>query len=189
MVTIRGREVDISRFTYELLALDMDALETYRLSAERVVDAEAKRTLREFMQDHERHVSELTPIAERLGSGAPPPVDVERIKAKVTLSRMGGDRGVLVGLKAMEDATNLAYEQGAADEALDDEVKDVVARGLDDERRHRAWLEERIEQLGLHVSGQGEEDVVDEEIEAETEEVDAEDIEAEADVIDEERED
>lgn len=182
MVTIRGREVDVSRFTYELLVLDMDAVETYRLAAERITDAGARRALREFMQDHERHVFELSPIVERLGSSAPPPPDLERIKAKLTLSRMGGDRGVLAGLKAMEDATNLAYGQGAADEALDDEVRDVVERGLEDERRHRAWLEERIEELGLPARGPVAEGEELEELEAETEEVDAEDMEAEAQV-------
>jgi rubrerythrin len=181
MVTIRGREVDVSRFTYELLELDMDAVETYRISAERIQDGEARRTLQEFMRDHERHIEELTPIAQRMGSSPPPAIDVERVKAKVTLSRMGGDRGILANLKEMEDGTNLAYEQGTQDENLDEDVKDVFERGLQDERRHRAWLEERIEQMGLRVTAATDELEEDEDVE-EGEEVDEdEDVEEEAD--------
>jgi len=179
MVTIRGRDVDVSRFTYELMQLDMDARETYRISAERIQDPEAKRTLQEFMQDHERHVSDLTPIVQRMGGSLPREVDVERVQAKVTLNQMGGDRGILAGLRELEDGTNLAYEQGCADGEVDEGVRGVLEVGLADERRHRAWLEERVEQMGLVLAAAIVELETEEVDEIETEDVDEEAVDDE----------
>lgn len=147
MVTIRDREVDLGQFVDELLVLELDALENYRIAADGLEKGQLRRTLLQFVDDHERHVRDVSAIVRRLGRGEPPPVDVERLETQVKLNRIGGDVGVLSALEAMEDTTNLLYEKGRELHDLEPDLQKVLARGLEDERRHRAWLEEQVARL------------------------------------------
>ena len=43
-----------------------------------------------------------------------------------------------------EDTTNREYERSLRFEGLTPSTRDVLESNLDDERRHRSWLEERV---------------------------------------------
>ena len=58
-----------------------------------------------------------------------------------------GDRAILVAMKTNEDDTNTAYERAVNHEQKHSSADEVLRRGLADERRHRAWIEETIAKL------------------------------------------
>lgn len=148
MVTIRGKEVDVTRLVCDLIELDYDALDAYRAAIDRLEDFMVQQQLRAFMADHERHVRELTAFVEGLGATAPSKGDFKRVltKGKVIIAQIVGDRGILLAMKSNEDDTNQAYEQAVRRHDLTPELRELLQRNLSDERRHRAWIEDRLSQ-------------------------------------------
>src|SRR5207253_1968321 len=96
--------------------------------------------------DHERHTRDLRPLVERMGEKPSDRPDVKSIltKGKVVLAALVGDRPILQAMKTNEDDTNTAYERAAARSDLTPDVRDVIMRNLADERRHRAYIEQRL---------------------------------------------
>jgi hypothetical protein len=50
-------------------------------------------------------------------------------------------------MKSNEDDTNTAYERAADNAVLTADARPVIERNLSDERRHRAWIVQRIEAM------------------------------------------
>lgn len=148
MVTIRGKELDVTKMLCDLIELDFDAIEAYQASIDRLEDFMVQQQMRAFLADHERHVRELTTVVESLGGSAPTKGDFKRVltKGKVVIGQIAGDRGILMAMKSNEDDTNQAYEQAARRHDLPADTRDLLQRNLADERRHRAWIEDRLSQ-------------------------------------------
>ncbi|MGZ6095416.1 MAG: DUF2383 domain-containing protein, partial [Polyangiales bacterium] len=107
--------------------------------------------LREFCEDHRRHVADLNPIIQNLGGEPVLQGDFKRLltKGKILLGSIVGDRQVLSAMKTNEDDTNLAYERAIDRELpLSGYVTSILTRNLGDERRHRAYLVQAIASLG-----------------------------------------
>jgi len=47
-------------------------------------------------------------------------------------------------MKSNEDDTNEAYERAVAREGLPSRLQQILQQNLQDERRHRAWIEARL---------------------------------------------
>lgn len=143
-----GEERDLGELLCDMIVLDLDAIEAYRNAAEGIEDASFRERLNEFRGDHERHVRDLSEVVQRMGLTPPEEPDVNRQVARIAaiMSKMGGDRGVLMGLKSMEDQTNFAYEHAVKNASLSDELRSVLELNFSDEQRHLAWI---AEQLGL----------------------------------------
>ncbi|MBX3471521.1 MAG: PA2169 family four-helix-bundle protein, partial [Planctomycetes bacterium] len=148
MVTIRGKDVDVQKTLCDLIELDFDAIEAYQAAVDRLEDFMVQQQLRAFMADHERHVRELSEIVRGQGGEPPTKGDFKRVltKGKVVIGNLVGDRGILMAMKSNEDDTNQAYEQAVRRHDLTTEVREVLQRNLSDERRHRAWIEDRLSQ-------------------------------------------
>ena len=148
MVTIRGKEVDVTKMLCDLIELDYDAIEAYQAAIDRLEDFMVQQQMRAFMADHERHVRDLSDIVEGTGGSAPTKGDFKRVltKGKVVIGQVVGDRGILMAMKSNEDDTNQAYEQAVRRHDLPPETRDLLQRNLADERRHRAWIEDRLAQ-------------------------------------------
>lgn len=148
MVTIRGKEVDVTRMLCDLIELDYDAIEAYQAAIDRLEDFMVQQQMRAFMADHERHVRELSEIVRAQGGEAPTGGDFKRVltKGKVVIGNLVGDRGILMAMKSNEDDTNQAYEHAVRRHDLTTELREVLQRNLADERRHRAWIEDRLSQ-------------------------------------------
>jgi uncharacterized protein (TIGR02284 family) len=146
MATLKGFEGNLVDLLNNLIELDYDAIEAYKAAIARMEDVGDKSTLAGFLQDHERHVSDLTGLVERMGSPAKKEGDLLQIltKGKVLIGGLVGDRVVLAAMKTNEDDTNSAYERAIAHPNLTDEVRMVLEKNLADERRHREWIEKRI---------------------------------------------
>ena len=132
---------------YKLVELDFDAIEAYEAAIERLDDDAGKKALAAFKADHERHVRELGGALRDMGFDPPEQGDFRRMlaKGKVVLGTIAGDRGILMAMKANEDDTNAAYERVAQRNDLAPEVKALIEKNLADERRHRDWIEQRLD--------------------------------------------
>lgn len=149
MVTIRGRELDVPSLLSHLIELDFDAIDAYQAAIDRLDDFLHQQQLRGFLADHERHVRELSDLVARAGVDAPTKGDLKRVltRGKVVIGQLVGDRGILLAMKSNEDDTNHTYEHAVRRHDLTLEVRETLQRNLSDERRHRAWLEDRLNQL------------------------------------------
>jgi uncharacterized protein (TIGR02284 family) len=142
MVTTIGLNPDFHVVLKSLISLDYDAAEAYQAAIERMESTEYKNKLTEFKADHERHIRELSDVARRMGIEPPmgPDMKAALAKGKVILMDIFGDRAVLMAMKTNEEDTNTAYERALNHKALDPQAREPITRGLEDERRHRAWI-------------------------------------------------
>ena len=68
-------------------------------------------------------------------------------KGKVHLGNLAGDKGILKAMKSNEDNTNSGYEEAIRSLKFSQDMADVLRENLEDERRHRAWIEETLKHL------------------------------------------
>jgi len=146
MTTLVGTQKNLSDVLDALLELDYDAIEAYRAAIDRLGDPSDKAQLGSFLADHERHVRELTPIVHAMGKTAAKGPDIKQwlTKGKVVIMSLAGDHALLLAMKTNEDDTNKAYERATSRNDLPPDVRDVLERNLQDERRHRAWIDARL---------------------------------------------
>jgi len=149
MATMVGTQRDLLSLLNQLLELDYDAIEAYKAAIERIHDDTDKARLTSFMRDHEQHVRDLSDIIIAKGEPPAPGPDLKRVltKGKVILGAIAGDRTILIAMKMNENDTNTAHERAVARSDLDPNLRALVERSLNDERRHRAWLSQRLEVL------------------------------------------
>lgn len=145
MATWVGTEDDKLELLQDLIKLDHAAAEAYEEAIERLDNAEYKARLTAFMRDHSRHIEELSPIVRAMGGEVPKDAGAKDwlTEGKVVLSSLMGERAILKAMRSNEEDTNTAYERAV--EKAPAEARDIVARGLADERRHRDWI---LAQLG-----------------------------------------
>ncbi len=148
MATMVGTQKEIADLLNALIELDLDAVEAYEAAIERLQDPADKVRLGEFKQDHQRHVSELQPIVSEFGEKPAAVPDFKRVltKGKVVLGSLLGDRAILVAMKTNEDDTNTAYDRAVDRDDLPTHISGVLMRNRADERRHRAYIEKRLEE-------------------------------------------
>lgn len=151
MATRIGTEKNPVTMLEHLMALDFDAIKAYEAAIERLDSARYQAQLASFRADHERHVQELEPIIRAMGGKPPRGSDFKGLltKGKVVLADMRGDEAILKAMKSNEDDTNTAYERALAHAPV--EARDVLQRGLEDERRHRSWIVATLEGRSLET--------------------------------------
>jgi uncharacterized protein (TIGR02284 family) len=149
MATTIGTERNLVEALINLIELDYDAVEAYEAAIERLDDATSRPTLASFKDDHQRHIHDLSSFVRRMGGEVPTSGDFKRVltKGKVVIGEILGDRGVLMAMRSNEDDTNMAYEHACARTDLSQDLRHVLDSNLADERRHRAWIVARIEQM------------------------------------------
>lgn len=130
----------------ELIHLDFDAIEAYEAAIERLDDTTARTKLQEFMQDHVRHTENLAQLVRQHG-GTPSmkkgPMAI-LTKGKVVIANLAGDKAILGAMRMNEEVTNKKYESALKTDGLDASTRQVIEQNLQDERRHREWLNARL---------------------------------------------
>lgn len=131
----------------DVVELDYDAVAAYKEAIDRLDDGAAKAKLREFQRDHERHISDLSEVIRKEGGTPPDSGDFKKVltKGKVQLADLAGDDAILKAMKTNEDQTNDKYES-MVKEDFPNHIRTLLKRGLEDERRHRAWIETTLKQ-------------------------------------------
>lgn len=132
-----------------LAQVDIDAIRAYTQAIENCGDRELAATLSAFRGDHERHVRDLSPAIRRLGGTPPNSADVTGfgIAGFTAVMAGAGTTGALTVMESNEIVTNDAYRQALSRE-LPADIRGMVERNREDERRHLEAIRGRLEATG-----------------------------------------
>jgi len=151
MVTFVGNQEIFAEALKELLELEYGAADAYEAAIERLENPEYQRKLEEFKRDHERHIEELSTLLRKNHHEVPEKGIVGKqllTTGKVVMANLVGDNTILQAMKSNEIDTNTAYERMQNHENKWPEAEDIIKRGLQDERKHKEWLEQLFEEKG-----------------------------------------
>lgn len=149
MVTMVGNQSDIKGLVEELILLEYDAIAAYDTCIERLDDKSLGGQIARFKSDHTDHLSVLRTIAAEIGLDAPTEGDMKQYltTGKVALADMLGDKSILKAMKTNEDDTVTAYERASRHPDAIPTTKAFFLQALEDERRHRHWMETTAETM------------------------------------------
>lgn len=144
MTTFVGSQEHFMDAVKELVELDYDAVEAYEAAINRLESALYKSKLSEFKKDHERHITELSGLIKKHKDTPPsgPSAKQWLTKGKVVLANMAGDKAILKAMLDNEGDTNEAYKAMSARKDQWEDIKDVLKHGLEDEKKHKAWMQQ-----------------------------------------------
>jgi uncharacterized protein (TIGR02284 family) len=149
MATTIGTETNLADMLTDLIQLDCDAAYAYRAAIERLENAGFRLILTAFRQDHLRHVDELGEHLSAIGKTPPADGDIKSFltQGKVMLGGLVGDKAILQAMQSNEDDTNTAYERAVRHREVGPQLRAILQRAVDDERRHRDWIVETMAEL------------------------------------------
>ncbi|MBA3814147.1 MAG: ferritin-like domain-containing protein [Alphaproteobacteria bacterium] len=148
MVTTVGLQNNFIDALLELVQLDYDAAAAYEAAINRIDREDYKDVLKNFKKDHENHIKVLSEYLETKGEIPPEGPGLKSLltQGKVVLADLVGATTVLRALRSNEEDTNTAYERLNNYEAIPEEIGRALENGLEDERRHAAWLDKTLEE-------------------------------------------
>jgi len=131
----------------DLAQLDTDAVQVYAEALEHVKDEDVRKEFERFQGEHQYHASTLSDTIVRLG-GTKPDLKVDlmgRVADWVTAFRsMIGTKGPLHAMRTAEHYHNRRYGEAVEWDVGDEEVATMLKRFDADEKRHLAFVEERL---------------------------------------------
>jgi rubrerythrin len=129
-----------------LAQLDADAVGAYDAAISRVGEPLIREKLNEFRIDHVRHLQDLNVFIQQFG-GQPvelkPDFKGAAMKAATAASSMMGTHAALAAMLGNEEFSNRAYEYALRFE-WSPEVRTLVEKNREDERRHLAWIQDAL---------------------------------------------
>lgn len=148
MATRVGTQEQFVDALYELCELDYDAVEAYQAAINRLDNNQYKNQLQQFKADHERHIREIKNLLKQHNAEFPEGPSSKQLLAqgKVVLANLFGDDAILKAMLSNEEDTNTAYERLNSRTDEWEDAKDILRRGLEDERRHKQWIEQTLNQ-------------------------------------------
>lgn len=150
-----GREANPVMTMERLMALDQTMIQTYDKAVERMTSTQYRDKLQSFRDDYERQVSELEPLVRQFGGEPPQAPDGAGMLtgSDRSISDLADDEAILLALKTNEDDASSAYRQAMS--VVPEEARDIIARGLDCERRHSEWCSSVLSGMSASGSYQG----------------------------------
>jgi rubrerythrin/limonene-1,2-epoxide hydrolase len=133
----------------DLIQLDHDAVEAYTIAIDRIKDASRREQLVEFRADHKRHIEELAALVRARGGlpvELPHPTGALKLAVQA-IGSLGDDTSLLLAFKAVEGQVRDKYQRVARRITAAD-ATEIVTRAADDEKRHYAWVERTLQELG-----------------------------------------
>lgn len=128
-----------------LVRIDLDAVRAYTQAIENVADSSVGEMLTLFRADHERHIADLSAAITALG-GEParqPHLAGFALAGFTGVASGVAVQGALMAMQSNEIVTNQAYDL-ALDADLPPDVRRIVERNLEDERRHLSAIRQRL---------------------------------------------
>ncbi|RZI45260.1 DUF2383 domain-containing protein [Candidatus Finniella inopinata] len=144
MATFVGTQSDFVKALKELIELDYDAVEAYQAAINRLDNTTYIEKLESFKADHQRHITELSILLKKHSEDAPTGPSLAKqwlTKGKVVLANLVGDNTILSAMRSNEEDTNKAYERMQNYPDMWQDGIEILKRGLEDERRHKAWFD------------------------------------------------
>lgn len=130
-----------------LIQLDYDAIQAYDRAIAKVDSEMIKRDLESFRRDHERHIIDLSECVRDIG-GVPEELGRDfkgvLLEGLTALRSVTGTAGALKAMKTNEEITNRVYDEALGSIALPANIRRVVERNRDDERRHLAYIQRAL---------------------------------------------
>jgi rubrerythrin len=126
------------------MALEYDAIAAYDAVIERLDDDGRREKIRSFKADHEAHLSALRKVADDNALSRPEGGDMKELltTGKIKMANLvGGDAALLKAMATNETDTVTAYAQGCDNPDLPDVLKPICEKALEDEKRHKSWME------------------------------------------------
>ena len=122
---------------------DLDAIDAYDVALDRIEDAAMVRVLRGCLEDHQRHLIELSELLAAVDAQPPMQGLIDHLlcTARVLVGNVGGDAGVLLALRAREAEAWATYERLARSTGLPPQVRDLLRQHAREERRHLGLVE------------------------------------------------
>ncbi len=153
MVTMVGTQKNFIEAIKELVELEYDAIGAYETAFKNLENPEYKEKFDEFKSDHQRHIKELSNFLLSNKAECPSGPDTLKkllVNGKVELASLFGDQNILNAVLSNEEDTNTAYERIKArvGESDDSKISEIITKGLEDERKHKSWLQKNISQKG-----------------------------------------
>ena len=141
-----GKEDTVEGLLSDLIKLDYDAAEAYEAAINRLENSYYKSKLAEFSGDHLRHTRNLGDILQKMNKNVPEGPDAMQIitQGKVVLAEIFGETAILKAMKLNEDVTNNSYERAINHKQVTPEIREILQKNLEDERRHKEWILEQI---------------------------------------------
>ena len=133
----------------DLIQLDHDAVEAYTIAIDRIKDASRREQLVAFRADHKRHIEELAALVRARGGlpvELPHPTGALKLAVQA-IGSLGDDTSLLLAFKAVEGQVRDKYQRVARRITAAD-ATEIVTRAADDEKRHYAWVERTLQELG-----------------------------------------
>jgi rubrerythrin len=130
MATMVGNESSLSGLVENLLLLEHDAIAAYEQTLASLERADFKQKVASFKADHDRHVQELTRLAELIGATAHREGDMKQMltTGKVKLASLMGDRTILSAMRTNEEDTVTAYERACRFQDLTPDARTIFQR-------------------------------------------------------------
>lgn len=139
-----------------LIQLDFDAVGAYQAAIDRIDVESIRASLREFQEDHRRHIADLSAQVRRLGGEPKDRPDAKGfvLKGFTAVTSMMGTEAALRAMQGNEKLTNTTYAN-ALRESWSDEIRTLLEKNHRDEQRHLAWIEDALrnriwEHTGAH---------------------------------------
>lgn len=122
---------------------DLDAIDAYDAALDRIEDAGMVRVLRGCLEDHQRHLVELSELLVSVDAQLPMQGIIDHLlcTARMLVGNLGGDGGVLLALRSREAEAWATYERLAKSTGLPPEVRELLRRHAREERRHLGLVE------------------------------------------------
>jgi uncharacterized protein (TIGR02284 family) len=141
----------------DLLGVEHDAVRGYETAIKNTDDEDIVANLTSFQGDHENHLSYLT---ERIKQEGGKPKERPDIKGPfqqgmtAIMSKMG-DKNTLRVMHQNENVTNRTYDD-AVKEDFPADIMEKLKMFQADEHRHRAWIEDKLDELGERLTSRKE---------------------------------
>jgi len=144
-----GKESDFVEALKNVIEVDYDAVEAYDAAISRLNNEHFKSALKNFKDDHLRHIKELSNLLRKRNEKTPEGPDIKQwlTKGKVIIANLMGDGAIIDAMISNEKDTNCAYQNINEREDIWDDAKEILKRGLEDEKRHKDWLEKNKEKI------------------------------------------
>lgn len=151
MTTKVGMQSNFLDAVKDLIELEYDAIEAYNSAIDKLENINYKNNLSTFREDHKRHVRELSDFLKKQGKTPPTgPTGKQWItKGKVVLANLLGDNTILKAMSSNEEDTNDAYKRMNERKDKHAELQSILKKGLEDEIRHKRWLDEILESVNF----------------------------------------
>jgi uncharacterized protein (TIGR02284 family) len=133
----------------KLAQLDIDAARAYDQALDHIDIPDIKSSITLFQNDHKRHITDLNQQITSLGGKAveeTPDFKGVLIEGFTALRSTTGIAGALKAMRSNEKLTNKTYDDALAEDALPENIRLLIIKNRDDERKHLAYIEKVLQE-------------------------------------------